>query len=103
MLAPRTLPIDLGELHPAWRGWLLDRAGALVPPDTWRNGFAPHEIIALFYRLQELGPLRGERDRLRRELDHAGLALKEARKHRDFYRRQAHIASRWAWLLSPGP
>lgn len=52
----------------AWRGWRFGRDGLLYHP-YWRQGFAPGELAAMYWRCQQVADMEREIERLRAERD----------------------------------
>lgn len=47
----RGRPVELGALHPAWAGYLIDRYGDLYLPG-YARGFTPADIMRIPWLLQ---------------------------------------------------
>lgn len=43
----RALPVELGTLHPAWKGWVLCRDGKLWPLDQ-NEGYGPRAVAFIW-------------------------------------------------------
>jgi hypothetical protein len=84
-----------------WEGWRIDRDGLLWAPDTWRNGFTPWQLKALFFECQQIPSLRAENRLLTRDLEHTRGDLEAIQKRAAFYRRQCHFEAKMGLTLLP--
>jgi hypothetical protein len=94
------LPLDLGELHPDWRGWTLSRDGKLYY-EAWRRGFEPGELAALPYTWALVRTFEREKKTLQAELARRISESEQAEKLAAFYRRQVLLEARLGLMLAP--
>jgi len=80
-----------------WKGYRF--VGNLFYVPEWRNGFAPHEIRALFWKCQQIVSLQREIDLLKRELEKRDEDINKLEVKADFYRRQLILESRFGMIL----
>jgi len=72
---------------------------SLIFVPEWRNGFAPHEIRAFFWRSQQVSSLQTEVRLLKAELDRRNQEIDALEIKADFYRRQVVLESRFGMIL----
>lgn len=80
-----------------WKGYRFSHSLIFVP--EWRNGFAPHEIRAFFWRSQQVSSLQTEVRLLKAELDRRNQEIDALEIKADFYRRQVVLESRFGMIL----
>ena len=80
-----------------WKGYRFN--GNLFYVPEWRNGFAPHEIRALFWKCQQINSLQQEIDLLKQELERRNEEFNNLEVKADFYRRQLVLESRFGLIL----
>jgi len=80
-----------------WKGYRF--VGNLFYVPEWRNGFAPHEIRALFWKCQQILSLQREIDLLKPELERRNEDVNNLEVKADFYRRQLVLESRFGLIL----
>jgi len=80
-----------------WKGYRF--VGNLFYVPEWRNGFAPHEIRALFWKCQQIWSLQQEIELLRKELERRNKDINNLEVKADFYRRQLVLESRFGLIL----
>lgn len=93
-LEPMLLP---GE----WKGWCIDRDGLLWAPDTWRRGFTPWELKAMFFECQQLRGVQAEARQMAQDLEHIRSDLEAIQKRAAFYRQQCHFEAKMGLTLLP--
>lgn len=89
---------DLAQLNPAWADFSIGADGLFYNPQ-WRRGFAPGELKAQFWQLQELSHTRHRLDQLRKELQRAEDHIQSAEARAYFYRSQLTLESRAGLML----
>ena len=80
-----------------WNGYRF--VGNLFYVPEWRNGFAPHEIRALFWNTQQNVSLKNEIALLKQELERRNNEIDNLETKANFYRRQLVLESRFGWIL----
>ena len=80
-----------------WKGYRF--VGNLFYVPEWRNGFAPHEIRALFWKCQQIWSLQREIELLKQELEKRNENINNLEVKADFYRRQLVLESRFGLIL----
>ncbi len=80
-----------------WKGYRFTNGLIFIP--EWRNGFAPHEIRAFFWRCQLVSSLQSENNLLKSELDRRNKEIDALEIKADFYRRQVVLESRFGMIL----
>lgn len=80
-----------------WKGYRF--VGNLFYVPEWRNGFAPHEIRALFWNTQQNVSLKNEIAILKQELEKRNHEIDNLETKADFYRRQLVLESRFGLIL----
>lgn len=80
-----------------WKGYRF--VGNLFYVPEWRNGFAPHEIRALFWNTQQIVGLKNEIALLKQELERRNHDIDNLETTADFYKRQLVLESRFGWIL----
>lgn len=73
-------------------------AGTLVAPG-WRRGFGPHEIKAMFFRVQMVSSLEAEARQLRRDLERERERCEALERSNYFYREQVKQAARFGLMF----
>jgi len=71
----------------------------LIFVPEWRNGFAPHEIRAFFWKCQLVSSLKTEVRLLKAELDRRDNDIDALEIKADFYKRQLVLESRFGMIL----
>lgn len=82
------------QLPGEWKGWCIDRYGLLWAPDTWRQGFTPWQLRAMFFECQQIPSLKAENRLLTRDLDRSQVDLAKIQQRAAFYRRQCHFEAK---------
>lgn len=91
-------PLDLpGE----WDGWRIDQHGVLWAPDTWRQGFTPGQLRAMFFECQLVRSLKADVRQLRLDIERLTDLLEGAEKRAAFYREQCHLEAKLGMALLP--
>ncbi len=80
-----------------WKGYRFSNGLIYVP--EWRNGFAPHEIRAFFWKCQQVSSLKSEIELLKAELERRNQEIDALEIKADFYRRQVVLESRFGMIL----
>lgn len=80
-----------------WKGYRFTNGLIFVP--EWRNGFAPHEIRAFFWKCQLVSILQTEVRLLKAELDRRNNEIDALEIKADFYKRQVVLESRFGMIL----
>lgn len=80
-----------------WKGYRF--VGNLFYVPEWRNGFAPHEIRALFWNTQQIVSLKNEITLLKQELERRNFEIDNLETKADFYKRQLVLESRFGLIL----
>ena len=73
--------------------------GNLFYVPEWRNGFAPHEIRALFWNTQQNISLKNEIALLKQDLERRNGEIDNLEIKADFYRRQLVLESQYGIIL----
>ena len=97
---PFALPFDLGRIHSAFAGWVIERDGELHLPYGWRRGTTAGEWKALFFTSQSVRNLTHDVRRLERELARTHELLDQAEARAAYYRRQLILESRLGAMLA---
>lgn len=96
MPSKRCLPLDLpGE----WDGWRIDQHGVLWAPDTWRQGFTPHQLRAMFFECQQIRSYKNDIRQLRIDLAQQQDIIEDWKKRATFYRRQCTLEAQIGMAL----
>lgn len=100
---PGTLPpgasLDLGDLlGSAWSDFRIDRDGLHNP--MWRRPFAPGELKAQFWQLQQLAHFQHLADQAKRDADRAEARAEAAEKRAHYYRSQLSLEARSGAMLA---
>ncbi|MBK7491475.1 MAG: hypothetical protein IPI17_05210 [Nitrosomonas sp.] len=80
-----------------WKGYRFTNGLIFVP--EWRNGFAPHEIRAFFWKCQLVSSLQTEVRLLNAELDRRNNEIDALEIKSDFYKRQLILESKFGMIL----
>ena len=80
-----------------WKGYRF--VGNLFYVPEWRNGFAPHEIRALFWNTQQNISLKNEIALLKQDLERRNGEIDNLEIKADFYRRQLVLESQYGIIL----
>ncbi|PTQ76442.1 hypothetical protein C8R26_11735 [Nitrosomonas oligotropha] len=80
-----------------WNGYRFSNGLIFVP--EWRNGFAPHEIRAFFWKCQQVSSLKSEIELLKTELERRNKEIDALEIKADFYKRQVVLESRFGMIL----
>ena len=80
-----------------WKGYRF--VGNLFYVPEWRNGFAPHEIRAVFWKTQQIASLKNENALLKQELKRRNNEIDNLEVKAAFYRRQLVLESRFGMIL----
>ncbi|UJP05633.1 MAG: hypothetical protein LZF61_01250 [Nitrosomonas sp.] len=80
-----------------WKGYRFTDGLIFVP--EWRNGFAPHEIRAFFWNVQQVSALKNEISLLKQELERRDAEIDDLEVKADFYRRQLILESKFGMIL----
>jgi hypothetical protein len=80
-----------------WKGYRF--VGNLFYVPEWRNGFAPHEIRAVFWNTQQITCLKNEIALLKQELERRNGQIDSLETKADFYRRQLVLESKFGMIL----
>lgn len=80
-----------------WNGYRFSNGLIYVP--EWRNGFAPHEIRAFFWKCQQVSSLKSEIELLKVELERRNKEIDALEIRADFYKRQVVLESRFGMIL----
>ena len=80
-----------------WKGYRFVDNLFYVP--EWRNGFPPHEIRAMFWKVQQLWGLQQEIELLKQELDRRNEDINTLEVRVNFYKRQLVLESRFGMIL----
>jgi len=80
-----------------WKGYRF--VGNLFYVPEWRNGFAPHEIRALFWKCKQNWSLQQEINLLKLELERRNEDINNLEVKADFYKRQLVLESRFGMIL----
>ncbi|PTQ79704.1 hypothetical protein [Nitrosomonas ureae] len=80
-----------------WKGYRFVNNLFFVP--EWRNGFPPHEIRAMFWKVQQLWSLQREIELLKQELDRRNEDINTLEVRVSFYKRQLVLESRYGLIL----
>lgn len=81
-----------------WKGYRF--VGNLLYVPEWRNGFAPHEIRAFFWQVQQVSILKREIDILKKDIEKYVEEINALEIKSDFYRRQLILESRFGLILN---
>lgn len=92
--------IELGEVHPAWSGWVLSSYDGRLYSPEWSRGFLPEYINAMPYHLAALNARRSEIEQLRKASQAAQEALDAAEARAAFYRSQLVLESRYGLMIA---
>lgn len=91
--------LDLADLlGPEWEGFRLTHQGLHHP--YWRRPFTRAELVAMFYRVQQVACLEHELKRARAEAEKATAAQEAAETRADYYRRHLTLESRAGAMLA---
>lgn len=80
-----------------WKGYRFVDNLFYVP--EWRNGFPPHEIRAMFWKVQQLWSLQREIELLKQELDRRNEDINTLEVRVNFYKRQLMLESPFGMIL----
>lgn len=80
-----------------WKGYRF--VGNLFYVPEWRNGFPPHEIRAMFWKVQQLCSLQREIELLKQELERRNEDIDTLEVRVSFYKRQLVLESRFGMIL----
>lgn len=80
-----------------WKGYRF--VGNLIYVPEWRNGFAPDEIRAFFWNVQQVSVLKNEISLLKQELERRNNEIDNLEIRADFYRRQLILESKFGMIL----
>ncbi|EKF74049.1 hypothetical protein A11A3_10336 [Alcanivorax hongdengensis A-11-3] len=58
----------LGEIHPRWHGWQIDRDGEMFNPLGYKRGFVPGDLNALLFRAAQVRAMELKIKRLERRI-----------------------------------
>lgn len=87
------------ELPGDWAGWVIDRDGVLWAPDTWRRGFSPAQLRAMFFQVQLVRALESDLKHARAQLAQLSDENAALEKRAAFYRRQLVLEARLGMAL----
>lgn len=91
--------LDLGELLGSeWEDFRVSVQGLHHP--YWRRPFTRAELVAMFYRSQQVAILEHELKRARAEAEKAAAAQEAAEARAAYYRQQLRLESQMGMMLA---
>lgn len=80
-----------------WEGFTMHKGRLFAP--SWRNGFAPGEIKAMFFRVQQVRALESNVRQLERDLQRERERCEALERSNYFYRSQVMREARFGMVL----